>query len=344
MVDPRRLAWLVLGFLVPAGTLAQSVDSDQLTPATTQQGSSSAQSRTEGALFLLLPSGAQGVAVGRAMTARSSSESAFWNPAGLAGLESSRVLLFRGDHVAGEATGISALLAGAGRGSLALSYQLLDVGTQDLRDPDGQVVGSISVRSHLGLVSGGISIGSRIRTGVNLKSLQYRVTCRGQCPDGSVSATSYATDLGIQARPLRNQPLELGLMVAHLGSDFQVEGSQQADPLPTRIRLGAAYDILDAFAEEDLGMSIMFELEDRLRDPGQLSYLVGAEFFAEAGAIDQVSIRGGYIFGKRNQTDGAGLGFGVHYDRVEFGIARSLARSSLSSGDEPVHVTLGFTF
>lgn len=318
----------------PNGPLAQS-------GFQTQPRASSAE---EGALFLLLPSGAQGVALGRAMTAISSSESAFWNPAGLANLQESRLLLFRGEHLAGEATGFSAILSGDRRGALGISYQLLDVGTQDLTDPDRNVVGSISVRSHQALLSGGIKVGGRSRVGANVKSIQYRVSCRGQCPDGTVSATSYAVDLGVQSQPFRSIPLELGLMVAHLGGDFQVAQSEQADPLPARIRLGAAYDVLDAFVEENLSMRVLTEVEDRLWDPGTISLFLGTEFLASAGAVDEVSVRGGYVFGNRNQTDGAGVGFGARYERFEFGIARSLARGGPTSGNEPVHFTLGFLF
>ena len=81
-------------------------------PATTQDGELAAAAdastivarrmpSTEGALFLILPVGAQGIAMGRAMTALPSQESAFWNPAGLAHVRDRRVFLYRGDQLAG---------------------------------------------------------------------------------------------------------------------------------------------------------------------------------------------------------------------------------------------------
>jgi hypothetical protein len=310
-----------------------------------QTGATSAgqvEASDEGALFLLLPSGAQGVALGRAMTALSSSESAFWNPAGLANLYGNRVILVRGEHVVGESTGFSAVWGSRSAGALGVSYQLLDMGTLDSTDRDGQVVGSISIRSHQALLSGAIRTGPRLRLGVNLKSLQFRVACRGQCPDGNVSATAYAMDLGLQSRPLANRPLEVGIMLAHLGPDFRVADSDQSDPLPGRIRVGAAYDVLDGLLEEELGMYVIVEVEDRIRDPGNTSLFLGTEFLA--GAADQFFVRGGYIFGNRNQTDGAALGIGVRYERFEFGIARSLARGGPQSSDEPIHLTLGLAF
>lgn len=302
----------------------------------------------EGALFLLLPSGAQGVGLGRAMTAVSSSEAAFWNPAGLVALEGRRALLLRGEHVAGEATGFSLVRGGSGGVAFGLSYQLLDVGSQDLTDPDRQVIGTISVRSHQAIVSAGHPLGDRIRVGANVKSIQYRVTCRGQCPDGTVTASSWAVDLGLQTDPIPGWPLDLGVMVAHVGSDFTVRDSGQSDPLPSRIRVAASYDLLDRFVDEqEVELRVVGELEDRLRDPGNLSVFLGSQISAQAVGIDEVSVRGGYVWGgglDRNQTAGAGLGFGVRFDRFEFGIARSLSRGGPASGDEPVHITLGFAF
>lgn len=329
----------LLGLLVPALGLAQGLPVDPGATPPAQEAGSQARTSDEGALFLLLPIGAQGVGLGRAMTALSSSESAFWNPAGLADLESSRLLVTHGEHVAGDATGISVILAGQEPGALGVSYQLLDVGTQDITDDDQNVLGTITIRSHQALLSGAIPLGTRIRVGANVKALQSRVSCRGQCSDPEVSATTYAADVGVQARPLVGRPLRVGVMLAHLGPRFQVENAEQADPLPARVRLGAAYDVLEGLVEDDMVMNVVIELEDRLRNPGNVSIFFGGEFVA--GIQDQVFVRGGYIVGNRNQTDGAAVGFGVRYERFEFGIARSLARGGPVSGDEPVHVTLG---
>ena len=66
----------------------------------------------EGALFLLLPVGAQGVGLGRAMTALHSEEGAFWNPASLAEQSERRAMVYRGDQISGEATAANVLLPG----------------------------------------------------------------------------------------------------------------------------------------------------------------------------------------------------------------------------------------
>lgn len=301
-----------------------------------------AQFGEEGALFLLLPIGAEGVGLARAMTAVESPESAFWNPAGLARLDRSRILVTQGDHVSGSGLAVSTHLARPGLGVLGLSYALLDAGTQDLTDETGTVLGSITVRQHQALLSVARAWTERIRTGGTLKWVQFRQGCRGQCPDAGVRATTYALDLGAQLRPLASVPWEVGILLAHLGPGLQTEDVDQSDPLPSRLRIATSYTLAGEVVEEALEVRFVVEMEERVRDPGSPSVLVGSE--VALGGEDRISIRGGYVFGSRTQLDGAAIGFGLRYERFELGIARSLARGGPLLDQEPVHLTLGFVF
>jgi hypothetical protein len=318
---PRRLAALLgaLPFLVPGTLRAQTAD--------------------EGALFLLIPFGAQGVGLARAMTPLTTPEAAFWNPAGLARLDRSSILVYQGEHVSGTGTGVSVALAWDGRGTLGLTYALLDQGTQDLTDEEGNVLGSITIRQHQAILSAALGLASWISGGVNLKFVQFRQGCRGQCPDGGVRATTYAADLGVQLRPVQDQPLEVGLLVAHLGPRLEAPDLPPSEPLPSRLRLGASYSLVREVAEEEFRVRILAEVEDRVRRLGDPSILVGSEI--SLGSVDRVIVRGGYIFGNRTQIDGAAVGLGLRYERFELGIARSLARGGPSLDQEPVHLTLG---
>src|SRR5690606_1521626 len=102
------------------------------------------QSSDEGAAFLLFPVGAHAVALGRAVTAMPGSESAFWNPAGLAAVERSRLVLLRSDGAVGTTTAASALFGRRGVGTLGVSYLQLDAGDQEHTNVDGNVVGAIA--------------------------------------------------------------------------------------------------------------------------------------------------------------------------------------------------------
>lgn len=312
--------------------------------AAAQSGTSS-----EGAPFLLLPVGAKAVALGRAMTAVQGAEGAFWNPAALASLGRSQLVLFRGDQVAGTATAVSTLLVRPGTGTLGASYLLLDVGDQDLTDENGNFLGTISVRNHLGVVSAAAQLLSNISAGVSFKIVQFRLSCRGSsCEDRGTTATTYAFDVGLQALPFDR--LRLGAMVAHIGPSLQVLNAEQADPLPARFRLAASYDVVRLLtAREDFGGWLGLEVQDRLREPGLPSLYLGAEF--TAGQVDALSLRAGYVLsdalGKIEEgdpEDGARVGLGIRYDAFDLSIAKSLAVSTLTGETEPVHVTLSIAF
>ena len=107
------------------------------------------------------------------MTAVPSPESAFWNPAGLASMEKSQLVIMRGDHLVGEGTALSGLMVRQPIGVVGLSYELLDEGEQDLTDIEGNVRGAISVRSHVGIVSLATRLTGWLDVGFNLKVVQF---------------------------------------------------------------------------------------------------------------------------------------------------------------------------
>lgn len=297
--------------------------------------------RAEGALFLLLPVGARGVSLGRAMTWAEGAEGAFWNPAGLAAVSRSQGVLFRGDHVAGAATALTGLWARPGVGTLGASYFLLDAGDIDQTDEFGNYTGTITIRNHLGIISGATRLGSRAAAGVNLKVIRFQLACRGICADEGTTATTYAVDLGVQGHP--TDRLRLGVMAAHLGPSLQVLNAEQADPLPARLRVAAAYNIVAEFADtEQLRGWLALEVEDRLRSFGAPSFYLGTEL--TAGAEDALSLRAGWVWSDLDQEDGGRVGLGLRYERFDLSIAKSLAVSSLTGETEPVHVTFSIGF
>jgi len=301
----------------------------------------SADDPNEGAIFLLLPVGAQGVSLGRAMSWTEGVESTWWNPAGLAGLERSQAVIVRGDHTVGTATAATALYARQGLGSFGGSYYLLDAGEFDQTDEFGNYTGTLTVRNHLGIVSAATRLSDRVSAGVNFKIVRFQFTCRGICTDEGTTATTYAVDLGTQFMPVDD--LRLGAMVAHLGPRLQVRNAEQADPLPARVRVAAAYDLVSALTErEDLRGWIAFEVEDRLKSLGNTSFYLGAEL--SAGRGDALSLRAGHAWSQISQEDGTRVGLGLRYQRFDLAIAKSLAVSTITGETEPVHVTFAIGF
>ncbi|HKJ01607.1 MAG TPA: PorV/PorQ family protein [Longimicrobiales bacterium] len=293
----------------------------------------------EGAPFLLLPVGARAVALGRAVTAMPGQESAFWNPAGLASVDGSRVALLRGDLAVGTTTAASVLFARPGVGTLGISYLLLDAGDQEYKDVNDNLVGSISLRNHLAVVSAAAHLLPGLDAGVNFKVVQFRLSCRGACTGIATASTTYAVDAGLQWMPSAGTPLRLGAMVAHLGPRFQHENASQADPLPTRVRVAASYDLLRGFGRSDLEGWFTVELQERLRRPGDASLYVGSEI-AAGGTL---FLRAGYAT-DADQPGGASVGLGFRVDKFDISVAKSLASSILPGESEPLDVSLSIGF
>lgn len=298
----------------------------------------------EGAVFLLLPVGAHGVGMGRAMTALHSEEAAFWNPAGLAGQSERRTMVYSGDQL-GPAIAVNMLYPWSRVGTLGLSYFLLDIGDQEIRSPDGTPLGSITHRNHLGIASFATSLPVGIQVGVNVKTVQYRVGCRGQCENLATTRSAYAADVGVQAEPFKELPLRFGWMLAHAGTEFRTRNEDHSAPLPTRVRFAVAYEVLHRFVDDGtMDLWVAVEAEDRARDPGSPSVHVGLNFSA-AGMVD---VRAGYVHVRaghaRGQLDGATVGLGFRFDRFDLNLAKYLERSIVTQEGQPIHVSLGVSF
>lgn len=327
---------IILTVLAPALLASVAV------PTAVQAQSQSAPSH-EGAPFLLIPIGAKGVSLGRAMTAMDGPESVWWNPAGIAGLEHDRVILTRDDDLV-TSTAISVLFTRSGVGVAGISYQLVDIGDTQFTDAQGNTVGSASDRNHVAVLSAASHVTSGLALGVNLKLIQQRLSCTGQCGGLGSTSTTYAIDAGLLWRDVAGLPLRLGGALVHAGPRVQILNAEQADPLPTRVRVAAGYDLLDHFlaGDESIYALLTLELEEAWRDRGSPATYIGAE--VGAGDEERLIVRGGYVFGGDLQVDGAGVGVALRYNRFELGIAKALSSTQLVSETEPVHLTLGFLF
>jgi hypothetical protein len=250
-------------------------------------------------------------------------------------------VIFRSDHVAGTAMALSTLWSLSSLGTLGASYYLLDAGSIAQRDELGNPTGEITIRDHLGVVSFATRVLDDLSAGLSFKVIRFQLSCRGICTDEGSTGTTYAVDAGIQAVPMDR--FRLGAMVAHLGPRLQVLNAEQADPLPSRVRVAAAYDVLDAIADTDeLRGWVALEVEDRLKKLGSLSVFLGTEVVAGQG--DALSLRAGYVWSQLDQEDGGRVGLGLTYERFDLSIAKSLAVSTLTGETEPIHVTFSIGF
>src|SRR5213595_802686 len=198
-----------------------------------------------GALFLVFPVGAQAVGMGQTATAAAGrGEAAFWNPAGLATLTDDEFALHSATLVAGRSNVLGAYFPSRGIGVIGGAVYLVDYGDLDRTDINGNTIARIAPRNFEFLASYATNLMGSFAFGINYKLVQFRVDCSGDCRDFPAgTGATHALDLGGQFRVGPGGPLRIGVALRNIGFRLQVQNQAQADPLPTRLAVGALYEV-----------------------------------------------------------------------------------------------------
>ncbi|MCH7475331.1 MAG: PorV/PorQ family protein [Gemmatimonadetes bacterium] len=290
-----------------------------------------------GATFLLVPVGGRAAALGQAAIADGgSSEAAFWNPAGLALMEHGEVAAHHAKTFISSNTALSAYFRVSRVGIVGVSAYLVDYGSQEVTIPGGPTSGKFSPKNVLLLASYATRVGSKLGFGVNYKLIQFRQDCSGDCRlFPSVVGTTHGIDVGLQFGR-KDSPLRFGVAVRHAGFRLQLEDSDQADPLPTRLEFGVVYRVLippPSLDAQPLDARVLLDIENRwgeFHDPR-------ARIGVELGYLDLIRLRTGYAF-IDSETRGPSVGLGVRFGRLSVDFSRVFYDSS--NFDEPVYISL----
>ena len=208
------------------------------------------------ALFLLIAPNARAAGMGEAFVAVADDASAvFWNPAGLAFQKGREITLthanwlpdFADDLFYDFGTYIQSI---EGIGTVGLNVTYLNMGKQFYTGEDSpEVLGEFS--SYEFSVSGtygtllsenwGIGVGLRyIRSNLAGSSIQVGA----QQGDGKANAFSF--DLSTLYKVPFVPKLSLGANLSNMGPKITYVDAAQADPLPTNLKIGFAYKLVDS--------------------------------------------------------------------------------------------------
>jgi hypothetical protein len=296
---------------------------------------------SDGALFLLLPVGAQTVGMGQAtVAARLGTESIWSNPAAIARQDKREAAIHHSETIAARGDVITLLFPKNGLGAFALSANILDFGNQQITDRDGTPIGLVLPRNLLFSGTLGAAVGKSLSLGLTFKRLQYRVDCSGQCGDVTTfSATSNAVDFGAQYDIPGDSAVRLGAAIRNIGTRLRIDDQEEADRLPTRIEVGLSYRlgvVRKYVSDVDIHLAGDIVADESADDP---SARLGADLVYQ----NTVHLRAGYL---ANDTDGANaaLGFGLGTGRLLFDIARTFGGLSEGAGKTPAYVSLRFIF
>src|SRR6266480_2298633 len=304
-----------------------------------------------GALFLVFPVGAQAVGMGQTATASAGrGEAAFWNPAGLATLAADEFALHSASLVAGKSNVLAAYFPSRGIGVLGGAVYLVDYGDLDRTDQNGNTIARIAPRNFEFLASYATNLTGSVAFGVSYKLVQFRVDCSGDCRDfpagmGATHALDFGGQFSIGAGP--GGPLRIGIALRNVGFRLQVQNQAQADPLPTRLAVGALYEIrlrpLSSTTGHALDQAFDVKLAADVDSPwgqvGQSETRLGVDI----GYQRLVRLRAGYAF-VQDGLSGPSVGLGVESGSLGVDLARAFLTGSDLQADNPTFFSFRVTF
>jgi hypothetical protein len=299
-----------------------------------------------GALFLVFPVGAQAVGMGQTATAAAGrGEAAFWNPAGLATLTDDEFALHSATLVAGRSHVLAAYFPSRGIGVIGGAVYLVDYGDLDRTDANGNTIARIAPRNFEFLASYATSLTGSVVFGISYKLVQFRVDCSGDCRDFPAgTGATHALDLGGQFRVGPGGPLRVGVALRNVGFRLQVQNQAQADPLPTRLAVGALYELrlrpaTGRALDQTFDLKLAADVDSPWGQVGQSETRLGID----VGYQRLVRVRAGYAF-VQDGLSGPSVGLGVESGSLGVDLARAFLTGSDLQVESPTFFSFRVTF
>lgn len=299
-----------------------------------------------GALFLVFPIGARAVGMGQtAMGSEGHGEAAFWNPAGLATLETNEFALHSATLVAGRSHVLGAYFPSRGIGVLGGAVYLVDYGDLERTDDNGNTIARIAPRNFEFLASYAAALAGSFAFGLSYKLVQFRVDCSGDCTNFPVGrGTTHAIDLGGQFRVGAGGPLRVGVALRNIGFKLQVQNKPQADPLPVRLAAGAQYHVLlrardGAPPGERFDVRVAADVDSPWGHEGSSELRVGLD----VGYQRLLRVRAGYAL-VQDGLGGPSVGVGVENGSIGVDLARTFLTGSDLQIENPTFFSFRVTF
>lgn len=297
---------------------------------------------SEGALFLLLPTGAQAVGMGQAMVAaKSGSEGIWWNPASIAWQKKRELAIHHSTTLAGVGDALSFVLPSRTRGTAAISLNILNLGEQAITDANGTQIGTIYPRDIVLAATYANRLGKRLSAGLTYKIVQLRVDCSGQCATiGTLTESTSAADLGAQYAVAVGAPLIFGIAIRHLGGKLNAEGTNERTPLPTQVEIGALYRMpfIDRYVKDVEVFAAASMLDSRSH--GGKAARLGTDLVYQK----KFHLRAGYVGHDRRRESSAALGLGFESGPFVFDISRMFGGIPADDGQPPTYISLRYLF
>jgi hypothetical protein len=290
-------------------------------------------------LELLAPVGARAVALGDAIAARTGAGSLFANPATVAAVRDDQFVVHTAATPVSRSNTFSLLVHSEIVGTIGLSYHMSNLGEIEATDNQGNVTGELRLLDHALTATYATGIAPGLNAGLSYQLFQSRQDCNGLCSTESLAATTHLVDAGLTYRPAFADSIEVGVSLLHFGFPLQARNAEQAAPTPTRLRAGAAVEVL-RFVR--LSTPVMLWLSGDVNIPLQTVDETSLHVGAEATFENRFFVWLGYA-GASGRIGGAGIGVGLEIDRFTVGVAKPLSSTPVD-GTETFQASFAVRF
>ncbi len=306
-------------------------------------------------LFLLISPGARAAGMGESFVAVADDASAvFWNPAGLA-FQSGREITFTHSKwlpqlvsdMAYEFLAYKQYLESIG-GTIGANITFLNLGEQVWTDENATELGTFNSWDLAVSMSYATKLTPNLGLGVTARYIRSNLVPKhiqvGQ-EQGTGVGTSFGVDLGVLYRFGFLKGLAFGANLSNMGPKITYVDAAQADPIPTNLKLGLAYDVINSeFNKLTLSMDtnklLVVRKTDTLTDvtttdpfykaifsswtdgsvteqTDRLISAIGAEYVYN----NMIFLRGGYYYDPEGKVKYPSFGAGLKYASFRFDFA-----------------------
>ena len=161
---------------------------------------------------------------------------------------------------------------------------------------------------------------------------------------GNGQGITHALDVGGQFSVGPDHALRVGIALRNLGFPLQVNNRDQADPLPTRLVVGAAYRLMlrpttNLPGADRFDVRVAADVESKWRETGTPGVRVGVD----VGYREAVRVRGGYAF-VHEGLSGPSVGLGVATGSIGVDVAQTFLTATDLVVGNPTFVSFRVTF
>lgn len=203
--------------------------------------------------FLLISPGARAAGMGEAFVSIADDATAtYWNAAGLAFQSQRQISLMHSNWLPQLAPDLfydyaSFVYPMEGVGAFGLAVTYLNLGKQIITGEDSpEPLGEFSSNEFAISASFGSMVGKNSAVGITLKYIRSNLASVGAGSEkGDGRANAFAFDLGYLHDDLFVNGLSFGVNLTNMGPKVVYIDAAQADPLPTNLRVGFSYRLLN---------------------------------------------------------------------------------------------------